>query len=338
MEDNHNAVVQKVSNSFFYVVLLCCCFGFTIFFLNVLPNTRKFSEDAIRKLTHLVDKEIRAKNLHNLEVLQSKNIRISSELSNWITSKHLPFSLDFISESDSQDFIYGIYQHYSLYSSYDVMANRTLDLNQDFESLPIPSLFRHINIWILRKVDISNKYYEEDKEIDDKFSNRLLSILSTECAKSKFFAYSNVTLKNLYHSEEVESQDFYEDLLSMNSNYAIEEIADNRALNIIIKFGKSWSESFEYYNADLGRYLIIVNKDLRYNGHEAVMEIITQELMKSAQPLSLPKELANRIPFEATTKFLYYSYLFNSLKNLNTLNVGKLFINTCRIFLLDMTL
>lgn len=278
-----NNIKPKKEYALYYIVISICLSGILYFIMTVLPNTRKYSSENLEKLLEHLDKKFK-----------------NSSYSN----KAFPFFMT--KEYNSSVFIDSI-AYYEYYNT----TNKTINIKDTLQGLKPMRFFRHINIWLFQ-----NKEEGGFEGVPEIIGNSLL-------LNNDFFN-STVVVKTLYIKDhDITSKSLYKDVVRLNSEYAVDEMLDEGALNIHLLVSKN-EENFSYYNPDFDKEIFVVSFDnLKKKG---IQNILFYTFLSSQFKVNkyLHQDIS-LISFDDLKEYFYYKLLLLSIKNLDIVNVSVVF-------------
>lgn len=244
-------MAKKFQNLFYLITFITVIF-IVYFLYTVLPNTKKYSEEVVEKFLHVINNKLVNINANNKFIYS------------FVKNSAIPFSLkDVKSKIENKknnkmnvvlkedEVLNKIISFFKFYDIKTKIANQNSNSNDEsissdkdkiFRDIDINQInlskikvFRHVNLWLLCKIDDYSDIisYEQNINKYNQIKSKLKAMMLKEIGFLKDY---KVIFKTLYHSNKIEEIHFYDDLKYHNSNYALEELNDSKALNLVLNF------------------------------------------------------------------------------------------------------
>lgn len=368
--------IKEKFKTLFKVVIVFSILGIVYFILTTKPNTKKYSQENIDKLIYLIENKLISIAQQNTKLVQVKDFKTSQKyLENSLNTTALPFSLDyFIEEISKESFSNNINNNriaknseylklvYKKFGLYQFRKNQTLPFNFDSLTNTQPlKLYRHINFWILRKYDYKRQEINDITKEEIYYNSlvkRFEDIVENEYSNIGLFHNTKIILKTIYHTEDITSKNLYKDISYYNSDFLIEELVDEGALNIPIELFSYNSESeyldkhnsnitnyngnneklgikktrnidtseYSIYNPDFDKYFYRVNLEKLQSKQSSDITYINKNIETNLSRLVLVSYMSNQLNLGIEFKYIsednlkQYFYFRLLLQSLNNLN------------------
>lgn len=290
-------LLNNIPRKFFIAITFLCLLGIIIFINVILPNCVSYDNNKLDILSNRLNENLnRAYILKNTEYIKSKKI-------NSVKNLLIPIDLELEFKNYKQSIDFNVINKYV--SRFNIKDN-----------LKKPFIYKHINIWLL-------EYYNKDSTLNinknkyNIFYKQLKYILNNSNNLILFNSY--ISIKKLYISTDIENKNLYYNLIKLNSNYAVEEVLDIGALNVIISIENEYTDNkinneYLYYNPDLNKYIFALSKNnININIFNDIL--IYQYYFDLVGYSDI---LLNKVNYKS---YIYYIFLYNTVKNLKVFNV-----------------